>query len=300
MSEANISRERAICRVTYFGAWINAALMAAKFLAGVFGHSAALVADAVHSLSDFATDLAVVVFIKVASKPSDECHDFGHGKFETLSSVVIGLTLFAVGVGIFLSGVAKIRAIAGGEEVRSPGLVAFVAAVVSIGVKECLYRVTRRVGERHQSPAVIANAWEHRSDAFSSLATALGVGGAILLGSRWVVLDPIAAVVVSVMIVKVAYDLVKPGIDELLEKSLPPQIEEEILAIITAEPAVSDPHNLRTRRVGVGIVAEVHVRLDGDMSVAESHALTERIEERFQKRFGEWAHLIIHVEPSLK
>lgn len=298
MHDTTEHRERDICRVTYFGAWVNAALSTAKLLAGVFGHSAAMVADAVHSLSDFATDLAVIVFIKVASKPSDEDHDFGHGKFETLSAVIIGLALFAVGAGIFASGTAKILAIARGGRVEAPGLVALAAAVVSIVVKELLYRQTRRVGERHQSPAVIANAWHHRSDAFSSIGTFIGIGGAILLGDRWVVLDPLAAVVVSVLIVKVAFDLVKPGIEELLEKSLPRETEEEILAIVTADPAISDPHNLRTRRVGVGIVAQVHVRLDGGMSVAESHAVTERVEARIHDRFGDWAHLIIHVEPA--
>ena len=300
MQDTTELRERDICRVTYFGAWVNAVLTSGKLLAGIFGHSAAMVADAVHSLSDFATDLAVIVFIKVASKPSDESHGFGHGKFETLSAVIIGLALFAVGAGIFVSGTSKIIAIARGESVEAPGLVALVAAVASIVVKELLYRQTRRVGERHHSPAVIANAWHHRSDAFSSIGTFIGIGGAILLGDRWVVLDPIAAVVVSVMIVKVAYDLLKPGIEELLEKSLPRETEEEILAIITADPAITDPHNLRTRRVGVGIVAQVHVRLDGRMTVAESHALTERIEDRIHDRFGEWAHLIIHVEPSQK
>ena len=298
MHETTELRERDICRVTYFGAWVNAALSVAKLLAGVFGHSAAMVADAVHSLSDFATDLAVIVFIKVASRPSDEDHDFGHGKFETLSSVIIGVALFAVGIGIFASGAAKIHTIIDGRPLEAPGTIALVAAAVSIVAKELLFRQTRRVGARHHSPAVIANAWHHRSDAFSSIGTFVGIGGAILLGDRWIVLDPLAAVVVSVLIVKVAFDLVKPGIEELLEKSLPRETEEEILALVTADPAISDPHNLRTRRIGVGIVAQVHVRLDGRMTVAESHELTERVEERFHDRFGDWAHLIIHVEPA--
>lgn len=298
MHDTTELRERDICQVTYFGAWVNAVLAAAKLLAGIFGHSAAMVADAVHSLSDFATDLAVIVFIKVASRPSDEDHDFGHGKFETLSSVIIGVALFAVGLGIFASGATKIFAIAHGKPVEAPGAIALAAAALSIAAKEMLFRRTRRVGARHHSPAVIANAWHHRSDAFSSIGTFLGIGGAILLGDRWIVLDPLAAVVVSVLIVKVAFDLVKPGIDELLEKSLPRETEEEILALVTADPVISDPHNLRTRRVGVGIVAQVHVRLDGRMTVAESHALTERVEKRFHDRFGDWAHLIIHVEPA--
>ena len=293
-------RERDIRQITVFGAVLNAALSAAKLLAGIFGHSTAMVADAVHSFSDFATDLAVIVFLKIASKPSDEDHDFGHGKFETLCSVGIGLVLLFVSAGIAWSSAERALVIARGGSVDPPRVLALVTAIVSIAVKEYLYRITRRVGEHHQSPAVIANAWEHRSDAFSSLATAIGIGGAIALGNRWIVLEPIAAIIVSLMIAKVAYDLVKPGIEELVEKSLPRETEEEILALITAEPAISDPHNLRTRRVGIGIVAQVHVRLDGSMSVAESHALTERIEERIHARFGELAHLIIHVEPTDK
>lgn len=300
MNDTTALRERDIRRVTVFGAAVNAVLSTAKFLAGVFGHSPAMVADAVHSLSDFATDLAVIVFLKIASKPSDESHDFGHGKFETLCSVVIGLVLLSVSVGIAWASAERIVQIVRGAIVQPPGMLALVAALVSIAVKEYLFRITRRVGDHHQSPAAIANAWDHRSDAYSSVATALGIGGAIVLGDRWIVLEPLAAIAVAVMIAKVAFDLVKPGIEELLEKSLPHETEKEILDIITSEPAISDPHNLRTRHVGVGIVAQVHVCLDGRMTVDESHALTERIENRIHARFGELAHLIIHVEPAEK
>lgn len=298
MSEsAEKKRERAICHVTYFGAWVNAILTTGKLLAGIFGHSSAMVADAVHSLSDFATDIAVIVFIKVASKPCDEDHDFGHGKFETLSTVIIGFALFLVGGGIFYSGTAKILAVLSGHRIPRPGLIALAAAVVSIVAKELLYRQTRKVGEIYDSQAVIANAWHHRSDAFSSIGTFLGIGGAIFLGDQWLVLDPLAAVIVSVLIVKVAYSIVKPGINELLEKSLPLETETEILRLVTEDPAIQNPHNLRTRRLGAGLIAQVHVRVAGDMSVTTSHELTRHIEDRIHERFGEWAHIIIHVEP---
>jgi len=298
MSDMAGERERAICRVTYLGAWVNIVLTSAKLLAGIIGHSSAMVADAVHSLSDFATDVAVIVFVKVASKPSDEGHDFGHGKFETLSTVIIGIALFLVSAGIFWSGTSKIIDVSNGKLIPRPGIIALIAAALSITTKEFLYRQTRNVGVRYGSNAVIANAWHHRSDAFSSIGTFIGIGGAIFLGDRWLVLDPIAAVVVSLMIFKVAYEIVMPGINELLEKSLPKETEDDILRLVTVDPHVADPHNLRTRRLGGGIVAQVHIRVDGDMSVAASHEITRRIEERMHEKFGELAHIIVHTEPK--
>ncbi|NLE40315.1 MAG: cation transporter [Lentisphaerae bacterium] len=298
MQDTTELRERDICRVTYFGAWVNAVLTSGKLLAGIFGHSAAMVADAVHSLSDFATDLAVIVFIKVASKPSDESHDFGHGKFETLSAVIIGLALFAVGAGIFGAGAAKIVDVCNGKTIPRPGIVALIAAVASIATKELLYRQTRKVGEGYGSSAVVANAWHHRSDAFSSIGTFLGIGGAIVLGDRWLVLDPIAAVIVSLMIFQVAYEIVMPGLNELLEKSLPRDAEDDILRLVSVDPLVQDPHNLRTRRLGGGIVAQIHIRVPGEMSVAESHEITRHIEDRMHEKFGELAHIIVHTEPA--
>lgn len=289
---------RAVYRVTLFGAAVNVVLTLVKLAAGVFGRSTALVADAAHSLSDFVTDLVVVIFVRVAAKPSDECHAFGHGKFETLATVIIGLVLFAVGGGIFASGADKVRLVLQGEMLARPSFLALAAAAVSILTKELLYHYTRRVGDRCGSRAVVANAWHHRSDAFSSMGTFAGVGGAWLLGERWVILDPIAAVVVSLMIIRVAWTLTKPGLDELLEKSLPKEMEAEILALVTEDSAVTDAHGLRTRRVGPGIYAEIHVRLDGNMSVDESHEHTLRIEQRMQARFGESAHIIVHVEPK--
>ncbi len=298
MTDTAKDRERAICKVTYWGALVNVILTPAKLLAGIFGHSSAMIADAVHSLSDFATDLAVIVFVKIASKPSDDCHDFGHGKFETLSTVIIGIALFLVGSGILFSGAEKIIGIYHGRSIQSPGTIALAAAVVSIIAKELLYRYTKRAGDLYKSSAVVANAWHHRSDAFSSIGTFIGIGGAILLGDKWLVLDPIAAVIVSLLIYKVAYSLVMPGINELLEKSLPKEIEDEILALVAEDPAVTAPHNLRTRRLGAGMVGQVHIRVDGEMSVSASHKLTQHIEERIVKRFGEWAHIIVHVEPK--
>ena len=211
-----MSRERQIYKVTIIGSIAKFVLLVFKFVAGVLGKSSAMIADAVHSLSDFVTDIIVLVFVKVSAKPQDAGHDYGHGKYETLATAIIGLVLLMVGTGIFWSGLSKILAVSRGEEIGSPDLIALIAAVVSIVVKEILYRYSVIVGRRVQSQAVVANAWHHRSDAFSSIGTALGIAGAFFLGKDWHILDPIAAVVVSVFIVKVSIQLLIPCMNDLL------------------------------------------------------------------------------------
>ncbi|MDY5396763.1 MAG: cation diffusion facilitator family transporter [Alistipes sp.] len=292
------TRKREIYRVTFVGLIVNLLLSGAKLVAGIVGRSAAMTADAVHSFSDLATDVVVIAFAKISAKPKDENHDFGHGKYETLATVLISLALAAVGTGILLSGIRSIHVVLGGGTLPRPGLIALVAAVASIVVKEILYRYTVRVGRRIDSPSVVANAWHHRSDALSSLGTLVGIGCAYSLGEQWRIADPIAALVVAVFIFKIAYDLIRSGLDELMERSLPAETEQEILRIVTADPAVREPHNLRTRRIGASIAIEIHVRVDGEMTVRQSHALTEDIEQRLRARFGEGTMIAVHVEPT--
>ena len=203
------ARKRVIYRVTFVGFVVNLVLTAMKFAAGIVGRSGAMVADAVHSCSDMATDVVVIAFAKISAKPRDDGHDYGHGKYETLA----------------------------------------------------------------------------------------GIGCAYFLGQRWRIADPIAALVVAVFIFKVAFDLIRTGLGELLERSLPDETEQEILGIVTADPEVGEPHNLRTRRIGAAIAVEVHVRVDGAMSVARSHELTVDIERRLRARFGQGTIISIHVEP---
>ena len=226
------AREAGIYRVTFVGSVVNLLLLVFKFVAGILGHSAAMLADAVHSLSDFVTDIIVIVFVRISSKPEDEGHDYGHGKYETLATAIIGLILLFVGFGILWNGAASIWRFWQGEALREPGMLALWAALVSIVSKELLYQYTVFKGRRLNSQAVVANAWHHRSDALSSIGTAVGIGGAILLGEQWLILDPLAAVVVSLFIMKVAVQLLVPCVDELLEKSLPAEVEEKIRAEI--------------------------------------------------------------------
>lgn len=291
------TRKHRIYRATFAGLAINLALSLLKLVAGIIGRSGAMTADAVHSFSDLATDVVVIAFARISAKPQDEDHDYGHGKYETLATILIGLALAIAGIGILVSGVQNIRLVIGGGELPRPGSVALVAAVVSIAVKEILYRYTVREGRAVDSPSVLANAWHHRSDALSSAGTLVGIACAYFLGPKWRIADPIAALIVAVFIGKVAFDLIRNGLNELLERSLPADVETEILHIVTADPAVREPHNLRTRRIGASIAIEVHVRVAGTMTVAQSHLLTVDIEHRLRARFGEGTIIAIHVEP---
>lgn len=298
MADKKISREREIYKITLIGSVVNFLLLAFKFVAGIAGHSAAMLADAVHSLSDFVTDIVVIVFVRISNKPQDKEHDFGHGKYETLATAIIGLLLAGVGFGILWNGASSIWAFLRGEPLGEPGMVALVAALVSIVSKEVLYQYTVIKGKRLNSQAVIANAWHHRSDALSSIGTALGIGGAILLGEDWRVLDPVAAVIVSFFIIKVAFQLLVPCVEELLEKSLPDEMEKEIEQTLLSFPGVSEPHHLRTRRIGSYCAIEVHVRMDGYITLHESHETATAIEHKLKEIFGQGTLVTIHVEPK--
>lgn len=290
-------REAGIYRVTLVGSVVNLLLFVFKFVAGILGHSAAMLADAVHSLSDFVTDIIVIVFVRISSKPEDEGHDYGHGKYETLATAIIGLILLFVGFGILWNGATSIWDFWQGGELKEPGMLALWAALVSILFKELLYQYTVLKGRRLNSQAVVANAWHHRSDALSSIGTAVGIGGAILLGEQWLILDPLAAVVVSLFIMKVAIQLLVPSMNELLEKSLPAEVEEKIKQEILAFPGVTSPHHLRTRRIGSSYAIEVHIRMDGQITLEEAHHTATAIENRLKSEFGSRTYINIHVEP---
>mgnify|MGYP000758706970 CR=1 FL=1 len=257
-----------------------------------------MLADAVHSLSDFVTDIIVIVFVRISSKPEDEGHDYGHGKYETLATAIIGIVLLFVGFGIFWNGALSIYHFLHGGSLQEPGMLALIAALVSIVFKEALYRYTVFKGKKLNSQAVVANAWHHRSDALSSIGTAVGIGGAILLGNHWRVLDPIAAVIVSFFIMKVAIQLLIPCVDELLEKSLPDEVEKDIEQALLSFPGVSEPHHLRTRRIGSYCAIEVHVRMDGGITLEEAHTTATAIEHKLKTMLGEGTLINIHVEPK--
>jgi cation diffusion facilitator family transporter len=290
-------REREIYKVTIIGSIVSVFLILVKFPAGIIGRSSAMIADAVHSLSDLVTDIVLIAFVKTSQAPKDETHNYGHGKFETLASLIIGIMLLGVGLGIAWSGVTSIYSVIQGNELPNPGYIALFAALGTIISKEILYRYTVIKGKKLHSPALVANDWHHRSDALSSIGTAIGIGGAIFLGGKWVVLDPIAAVVVSVFIVRMAVKLIKPNLDEFLERSLPEEVKKEIREIVGSFNDVYQLHNLRTRKIGNYYAIEFHIKMDGNKSLAEVHAISAEIESKIKERYGDETFITIHIDP---
>lgn len=293
-----MERNQEIYQVTLVGGVVNVVLLLFKFVAGIVGHSAAMVADAVHSLSDFVTDVIVLVFVHISSKPKDKSHDYGHGKYETLAMTLIGVALLIVAIGIIYHGAMKIVAWMNGEQLEAPGTLALWAALLSVLLKEGVYQYSMVKARQLNSQVVEANAWHHRSDALSSVGTAIGIGGAIFLGQRWTVLDPIASLVVGAFIVKVAVDLLHRGIDDLMEHSLPEDVEEEILRIVGELKGVVDPHDLRTRKIGNHYAIELHILMDGDITLREAHNKASEVEDLLRARYGEHTHVAVHVEPK--
>ena len=290
-------RSREIYKVTLVGSVVNVALLLFKFVAGIVGHSAAMIADAIHSLSDFLTDVIVLVFIRISDKPRDKSHDYGHGKYETLAMMMIGVALLVVAVGILYGGASKIHQWLDGAQLEAPGMLALWAALLSILLKEAVYRYSMVKARALNSQAVEANAWHHRSDALSSLGTAVGIGGAIFFGQRWTVLDPLASCVVGVLIVKVAVGLLRNALGDLLEHSLPDAVEEEILQLVASLSGVVEPHNLRTRRIGNHSAIELHIRMRGDITLREAHDKASEVEALLRRHYGRETHVAVHVEP---
>ena len=269
-----MERNQEIYKVTLVGGVVNVVLLLFKFVAGIVGHSAAMVADAVHSLSDFVTDVIVLVFVHISSKPKDKSHDYGHGKYETLAMTLIGVALLIVAIGIIYHGAIEIVAWMKGEQLEAPGTLALWAALLSVLLKEGVYQYSM------------------------VKARAIGIGGAIFLGQRWTVLDPIASLVVGAFIVKVAVDLLHRGIDDLMEHSLPRNIEEEMLEIVEEVPGVVYPHDLRTRKIGNHYAIELHILMDGDITLREAHNKASEVEDLLRARYGEHTHVAVHVEPK--
>ena len=293
-----MNRTKEIYKVTLIGGAVNVILLLFKFIAGIVGHSAAMVADAVHSLSDFLTDIIVIIFVRISGKPQDKSHDYGHGKYETLAMTMIGVTLLVVAVGILYNGAVQIAAWANGAQLEAPGTLALWAALLSIVLKEAVYHYSMVKARQLQSQAVEANAWHHRSDALSSIGTAVGIGGAIFLGQRWTVLDPVASVIVGAFIVKVAVDLLRNGIGDLMEQSLPDAVEEEILHLVEALPGDIHPHDLRTRRIGNHYAIELHILMDGTITLNEAHDKASEVEDLLRSHYGPDTHVAVHVEPK--
>lgn len=280
--------------------FLNMFLTIIKIVIGIAGKSSALIADGFHSLSDFGSDIAVLLGFRAAKKPKDECHNYGHGKFETLTTIIIGFALLGAATIILISGARKIMDAVVGETLEQPGWIALITAFIAILVKEWMYRYTVRIGKKINSKLLIANAWHHRTDALSSVGAVLGIGGAILLGGEWRILDPIAAVLVSLFIARIAVKLIRESTEELLERSLDKDTVDEVMRIIQGTKGVIRPHNLKTRQIGNCIAVDVHIRVRENLSVARGHDIASDVERELRDRFGEETIVSIHVEPQGK
>lgn len=294
----DMNREKEIRSITLWGTVINIVLTVGKIIAGMVGRSAAMIADGVHSLSDLLSDIVVLVFTHISSKGKDRDHSFGHGKFETLATLIVSVILVAVGANLMSGGIRSIIGVFNGETIPKPGYIALIAAVVSIVSKEILHHATVKVGRKTDSPVVIANAWHHRSDAFSSIGSLVGIGGAILLGDRWTVLDPLASCMISVAIIVVAVKMAMPSLAELLETSLPEDIENEIKETASSVEGVMDIHELKTRRNGMSFIIDAHLTVRRDISIVEAHDIATSVEDVLISKYGQQTQVNIHVEPE--
>ena len=297
-TEPTDNRVRQARRVTWIGIYWNVFLVITKFIAGIFGKSAALLADAIHSLSDFAGDIAVLTGFKIAGKPVDDSHNYGHGKFETLANIFISLLLVIVGFGIMWNSIYHIIEHLKSENIVRPTWLALITVILSVIIKEGLYQYTVRNGHALNSPALITNAWHHRTDAFSSIAVLLGVSGAMFLGGRWVVLDPIAAGAVSLFIIKVGFSFFYDSMNELMEASLSQEHRETILTLVEEVPGARFPHNLRTRKIGNTVAIDMHIKVSPKLSIVEAHDIASQVEDKLKTAYGEEAFISIHVEPE--
>ena len=284
-------------RITHLSIAVNAGLTALKLAAGLLGRSQALVADAIHSLSEFATDFAVLLGLRLSAKPRDDDHSYGHGKYETLAAALVGLALGAAALQIASGALHRVFAALRGQPIPTPSAFAFWAALLSIGLKEWLFQATMKVARATGSAALSANAWHHRSDALSSVATAAGVGAAAFLGRDWAVLDPIAALFVSLFLLRVAWRILRQQMGDLTDQSLSPEVCEEILALARGIPGIVQPHNLRTRMVGRIMAIDIHVRLPADLPLREAHDAATALEQALRRRFGKETIANVHLEP---
>jgi len=289
----NASREAEVRKVTWVGLLINITLACIKFAAGYFGRSQALIADAIHSLTDTTTDFAVIAGSHFWSRPPDESHPYGHRRLETLVTVFIGLMLAAAGIGIGWDAVSALH-----EKVSTPpGWIALVAAMVSILTKEILYRWTAASGKKIKSPALAANAWHHRTDAISSIPVLIAVGGALIFPS-WSFLDLVGAIVVSIFVMYASLKIIWPGISELVDAGAPRDIQKKIVKIACNNPGVHEAHKVRTRYISTSILVDMHIVVDGSISVREGHAIADEVENQIINSISNVLGVVVHVDPS--
>ncbi|WP_329903166.1 cation diffusion facilitator family transporter [Porphyromonas pogonae] len=291
-------REKKIFQATLVGSAVNAVLMVLKFIAGIIGHSSAMIADAINSLSDFITDIITLIFVKLSSKPCDENHKYGHGKYETLASAIIAIAMIIIGTMMFMENAATVKeVIMNNKQLVRPAPIAMVVAIISIVSKEFLFQYTNKKGKKLNSSSLRAKAWDHRSDTLTSFAALIGISFAMFMGEKGMVMEPIAAAVVSILIIRIGVLLVLPAFKELLEESLPQDIQDEISSIILNTPDIQGINNLNTRSIGSKYAIEADILIDENATVKVAHDITKMVEDNLRDKYGEDTHVVIHVEP---
>lgn len=293
MSTSKAETAEAGRSVTLAGALLNAFLIIFKILAGIFGNSHALVADGIHSVSDLFTDVVVLIGLKIGRKPPDDTHHFGHARIETLFSAVIGLSLIVTALYLGTQSAWDIYC----RAVYHPTSLALAGAVASIVLKEALYRYTVFIGRRIKSRLVMANAWHHRSDALSSVAVLVGVGGS-LINPAWYVLDAFAALIVSFFIIKVGLQILAQTVQEITDTAPPIEILDKISACAMDVDGVIDSHDLRVRTSGGLYQVEIHIAVDGQLSVTQGHRIAKGVENCLKAEIDDLDRVIVHVDPA--
>ncbi len=284
-------------KVTFIGVFINIFLFIIKILFGYIGGSSALIADGIHSFSDLSSDIVVLLGLKLSSKPSDENHKYGHGKYETFANLVLGIFLFFAALEIFYYSFKEIFNIFKGGAFLTPAWFTVIIAALSILFKTYVFLFTKKVGEKFGSELLISNAYHHLSDAVSSFGVLLGIVGSIMLPSFWRFLDPLAALILSIIIFILSFNILKSSFDELVERSIGKEGEEKILKIINSVEGVFNPHNLRTRKIGSYIAIDVHIRVNKELNVTEAHDIASKVEKKLKESFYEKLIINIHIEP---
>jgi cation diffusion facilitator family transporter len=285
-------RDKYVRKVTLIGLLVNLFLSGLKFAAGFYGRSQALVADAIHSLTDTTTDIAVIAGSHYWDRPPDEDHPYGHQRLETLVGVFIGIMLAAAGAGIGWKAISTLHE----KHVSHPGWIAVLAALVSIVTKEILYRWTASAGKRVKSPAMAANAWHHRTDAISSMPVLVAVGGAKVFPS-WSFLDHVGAAVVSIFILHAAIKIIWPGISELIDVGAPKEIQKRIYTVASKNNRVEEVHKIRTRYISTSIQVDMHIVVEGEISVREGHDIADDVRDSIIDEIAEVVDVVVHVDP---
>lgn len=289
LSEQN---ERLAMKVSVNSMAVNILLSVFKLFAGVAAHSGAMVSDAVHSASDVFSTIVVMIGIKISGKDSDEEHPYGHERFECVAAILLSVVLCITGVGIGITGVRHIRE---GSVIAVPGLLAMIAAVVSIAVKEGMYWYTRIAAKKINSSALMADAWHHRSDALSSVGSLVGIAGARL---GYPVCDSIASIVICVFIVKASYDIFKDSIDKMTDKAWNKEQVEAMRRVILEEDGVLGIDKLQTRLFGSKVYVDIEICADSSKSLTEAHGIAERVHDEIEKQFEDVKHCMVHVNPD--